>query len=241
MNTIKFAHGNAKVVAHRGVSKLEKENTQLAFVAAGNRSYWGVETDVRCTADGNFIILHDENTARVSGGQHSYVPEQTDLATLRALELAETDGSTGHPYLRLPTLEEYIRVCKKYEKECVLELKTEMTEAQTREMLARIEAEGYLEHVVFISFLFEDLVHIRKILPNQKVQFLFGAYSDELFERLKQYRFDVDVAHSHLTEELVKKYHGAGMEINCWTVDDPADAERLAAWGVDYITSNILE
>ena len=62
MNTVSFAKGSVKVVAHRGVSGLETENTCAAFIAAGNRSYWGVETDVRCTADGNFIILHD-NTA----------------------------------------------------------------------------------------------------------------------------------------------------------------------------------
>ena len=36
-------------------------------------------------------------------------------------------------------------------------------------------------------------------------------------------------------------FHEKGLVINCWTVDDPARAEDLAAWGVDYITSNILE
>ena len=107
----------------------------------------------------------------------------------------------------------------------------------------RIAALGWLEHVIFISFLWEDLVHVRRILPNQKCQFLFGGntQSDELLERMRQYRFDVDIAYRDLNEEWIKKYHDAGMEINCWTVDDPDDAERLAAWGVDYITSNILE
>ena len=32
-----------------------------------------------------------------------------------------------------------------------------------------------------------------------------------------------------------------GIKVNCWTVDDPEIAERLVSWGVDYITSNILE
>jgi len=39
----------------------------------------------------------------------------------------------------------------------------------------------------------------------------------------------------------VDAFHAAGIKINCWTVDSVADAERLADWGVDYITSNILE
>jgi len=239
MNTVKINSKNVRMVAHRGVSGLEVENTQLAFVAAGNRSYWGVETDVRTTADGHFIILHDQTTERLSG--IALIPEECTLAQLRALTLRERDGSEGHPYLRLPTLEEYIRVCKKYEKHCVLELKTEMTEAQTADMIARIRREDYLDHVTFISFLFEDLVLVRKLLPEQKMQFLFGELSEERFALMKEYRMDVDIHHKHLTPELLQKFHDAGMEVNCWTVDEPADAERLVEWGVDFITSNILE
>ncbi|MBQ9774123.1 MAG: hypothetical protein IJW30_06255 [Clostridia bacterium] len=247
MNTVKFEKKQVKVVAHRGVSKLERENTYAAFVAAGNRSYFGVETDVRCTRDGHFIILHDENALRVAGVEIR--PEESTLEELRAIRLYDlpmADGTaceTRCPHLVLPTLEEYISVCKKYEKECVLELKTEMDAATTRNMIDRITAQGYLEHVIFISFLWNDLVHVRTLLPNQKCQFLFGErmQSDELFAKMKEYRFDVDVHYQALTEEWVKKYHDAGMEINAWTVDDPADGERLASWGVDYVTSNILE
>ena len=43
MDTIKFNKANVKVVAHRGLSGLEPENTVAAFVAAGNRSYYGAD------------------------------------------------------------------------------------------------------------------------------------------------------------------------------------------------------
>ncbi len=240
MNTVRIDSKQTRMVAHRGVSGLERENTQLAFVAAGNRSYWGVETDVRTTADGHFIILHDDDTARVAGGV-ALKPEESNLTDLRALTLLEKDGSAGHAYLRLPTLEEYISVCKKYEKKCVLELKTPMNEAQTADMIARIRSLDYLEHVTFISFLFEDLVLVKKLVPEQKAQFLFGEITDEQFEEMKRHGMDVDIYYRKLTPELLKKFHNAGMEVNCWTVDDPADAARLVEWGVDYITSNILE
>ena len=60
-NTIKLENkGNVRMVAHRGVSGLEKENTNAAFVAAGNRSYYGIETDVHLTADNRFILIHDD-------------------------------------------------------------------------------------------------------------------------------------------------------------------------------------
>ena len=69
MDTIKIEKKNTLMVAHRGVSGLEKENTLAAFIAAGNRSYYGIETDVHRTADGQFVVFHDDNTQRVAGGR----------------------------------------------------------------------------------------------------------------------------------------------------------------------------
>ena len=76
MNTIKFDKGNVQVVAHRGLSGLEPENSIPAFVAAGNRSYFGIETDIHVTKDGKFIVIHDETTTRVAGDT-IYVEECT--------------------------------------------------------------------------------------------------------------------------------------------------------------------
>ena len=42
-------------------------------------------------------------------------------------------------------------------------------------------------------------------------------------------------------EERVAEAHRRGLVVNAWTVDDPKVAEQLAEWGVDQITSNILE
>ena len=42
MNTIKFDNKTTRMTAHRGLSGLERENTASAFVAAGNRNYYGI-------------------------------------------------------------------------------------------------------------------------------------------------------------------------------------------------------
>ena len=68
MNTIKFDAKSTKVIAHRGLSGLERENPHAAFVAAGNReSYFGIETDTHVTNDGLFAIHHDDTLNRVFG------------------------------------------------------------------------------------------------------------------------------------------------------------------------------
>ena len=67
MNTVKIDKKNCLLIAHRGVSGLERENTCAAFVAAGVKTYYGIETDVHVTADGKYVIFHDDDLRRVAG------------------------------------------------------------------------------------------------------------------------------------------------------------------------------
>ncbi len=239
MNTIKFDKKNALVVAHRGLSGIERENTNAAFVAAGNRSYYGIETDFRRTADGKFIISHDQSLKRVSGEDVDV--EAVSLAVSQSVVLFDKDDTKNRADLRPATLENYISICKKYEKHCVLELKSTFTEEETAAYIEIIRSLGYLEHVTFISFIYENLEKIRAIYPEASVQFLFSELTDEITEKVKRDRFDVDAYFKTLTKEAVDDFHAAGLVVNCWTVDTAEDGERMAEWGVDFITSNILE
>lgn len=242
MNTIKLDKQGAKVkmIAHRGLSGLERENTCAAFVAAGNReTYWGIETDIHCTADGKYIIIHDDTTARVSG--KDYTVEETDFDTLRSLRLLDKGDDNIRWDLVLPTLQEYISVCKKYEKIAVLELKNPMPEEAVVEIIKAVEAMDYADKMVVISFSFDNMVLLRKNFPDQKAQFLLSGWDDKWLPKLKEYDLGLDIKHIAVTPELVKKIHSIGQEINCWTVDTPEDAARVIGCGVDYITTNILE
>ena len=124
MDTIKIDKKESRLIAHRGLSGIEMENTCSAFVAAGNRSYFGIETDVHVTADGQYIIIHDDSTKRV--GLDDLTVENSTYETLRSLRLCDKDGKRGRKDLVLPSLAEYIQICKKYEKTSVLELKNPM-------------------------------------------------------------------------------------------------------------------
>lgn len=242
MNTIKFERtGQTRMIAHRGVSGLETENTCAAFVAAGNRSYFGVETDVHVSADGAFIIFHDDDTERV--GLEKHIIEDTNSAILRNMLLTDLDGGTKtRSDLRIPLLREYIRICRKYEKVCVLELKNPMAKDAVAGIVKELQEEDWLENVIFISFSHENLVGLRRLLPEAKLQFLTMDAADEaLLEKLEPWGFDLDIYYPALTRSGLTLMHEHGIEVNCWTVDEAVDAQRLAEWGVDYITSNILE
>lgn len=239
MNTIKIEKNGIRLIAHRGLSGIESENTASSFVAAGNRSYYGIETDIYRTKDGRFAISHDASLMRMAGRDMNI--EEHTLAELQSVTLLDKSGTKCRPDLIVPTLETYLLICKKYEKQAILELKSKFTDEEIAKIVEIIDGFGYLPKTTFISFKYENLQKIRAILPNHSAQFLFSEFSDEITEKLINDRFDVDVRHIALTKEIIDKFHEAGLLVNCWTVDDPKRAAELIEWGVDLITTNILE
>lgn len=239
MDTIKFSKKNTQVVAHRGLSGIEAENTNAAFIAAGNRSYYGIETDIHRTADGRFVVNHDGNLIRIAGVDINV--ETTELSALQQIVLFDKDSSKDRQDLRLCTLENYVGICKKYNKHGVLELKSDFTNEETARFIDVIKSYDYLDNITFISYVYENLKRVRSILPQQSVQFLCDKFSDELIEKLIADKFDVDAYYKSLNKDIIDVLHNAGIKVNCWTVDNKEEAEQLAEWGVDYITSNILE
>ncbi|MBE6644497.1 MAG: hypothetical protein E7612_03850 [Ruminococcaceae bacterium] len=239
MNTISFNKGNTLVVAHRGLSGIEPENTNAAFIAAGNRSYYGIETDIHRTADRKFVVVHDGNLKRVAGAEIDV--ESSTLEELQKILHFDKDGLADRIDARVTTLENYIKICKKYEKHAVLELKSDFTDEEIEKIIEIIKSYDYLDNLTFISFVYTNLTKVRKILPNQSAQFLFSEFSEEIEKNIARDRLDVDVYYKALTKEKIDELHKAGVKVNCWTVDIKEDAEQLDEWGVDYITSNILE
>lgn len=247
MNTIKLEKGNVQMIAHRGLSGIETENTNSAFVAAGNRGYFGIETDIHVTPDEKFIVIHDEDTARVADVVVNV--EETPYNELRTLRLNnicryDEDGICKNDVrgdILLPNLAEYIGICRKYEKKSILELKNRFETKHIKMVIEELKALDYLGNVVFISFNLDNLIDLRALLPDAEIQYLTKSYDDDILEALNKYSLEFDTRHSVLTKEIIDEVHANGHKVNCWTVDNKEDAQRLADWGVDYITTNILE
>lgn len=238
-DSVKVANKKAKMVAHRGLCGLERENTNAAFVAAGQRTFYGVETDTQRTKDGYFIAFHDGELNRLMGVEIKIC--DITLEELRRYTMTDFWDKGMRSDLVVPTLDEYIRICKHYDKVCVLELKDYFSDKDIEDMLALINAEEYLENVIFISGNWDSLINLRKQLPEHPAQYICGKVDDELIEKLVENKLDIDPYFECLTEELVKKLHNAGIVINCWTVNEVENVILLDKWGVDMITSNFIE
>ncbi len=239
-DTVKLASkGKTRMVAHRGVSGLEQENTAAAFIAAGNRTHFGVETDIWRTADGNYVCNHDGRTGRIS--EVDLVVEESKFDDLRALTLKDKDGATDRAELKICTPYEYAKICKKYGKHAVPELKSNFTIDEIREIMKIFEDLDYLDNTCFIAFNIANLDLVKQVRPEQECQFLSSSWHDEYPEMLSARGMGLDIHAAQLTEERIKACHDMGVEVNCWTVDKPEEAEKLIGWEIDYITSNILE
>lgn len=239
-DTIKFLNNKSvKMVAHRGVSGLETENTAAAFIAAGNRTYYGIETDIWRTLDGKFICNHDGKTGRIC--DIDLVVEENSFDDLRALTLRGVDGESDRKELMLASLSEYIKICKKYGKVCVCELKSNFTLEEMEKIVDAFRKADYMEGICFIAFNIVNLDLVREVDSTLTCQFLTGKWDDNLPSMLSERKMDLDIHFSQLTKERIDACHKAGVLVNCWTVDTVADAEMLQEYGVDFITSNILE
>lgn len=239
METLKIDCNKTKLIAHRGLSGLERENTIASFIAAGNKTYYGMECDIHKTKDGKYVVIHDDNTKRVSNV--NLIISESTYEELSKINLYDFDSKETKNYLKIPTLEEYLVICKKYEKVAVIEFKNRFEVEDIKKVLDIVNDMNYLNYSTFISFDIETLVNLRKLNSFVNIQLLCSEFDDEKFDLCCKYHFDVDIHHGSVTPELITKLHDYNIKINCWTVNNPIIALMLISMGIDYMTTDILE
>ena len=229
------------MIAHRGLSGVESENTIDAFLLATKYPYYGIETDLHVTLDNKYIISHDDSLKRMCNVD--MIIEESYFEDLRKIKVLNKDN-TFTKEMYLPTLSEYISICKSANMVAVLELKNEMKEENIIEIVGIINSMNYLEHTTFISFAKENIIRLKKNFPNINTQFLSVVDTEE--KKLDavnfaiKYHCDLDLHFNGITDEFVKLCHDNNILLNVWTVDDESLAKDLITMGVDFITSNIL-
>ena len=228
-----------KFIAHRGYSKLELENTKEAFLAAANRSYFGIETDVVKTKDGYFVLFHDDDLVRLASDDRKV----RDLTYQELLSISLNQKGTYHTYdYHIPTLKEYLRICKHYNKYPVIELKWGLTEEDVDSIMALIIEEDMYDKSMIICYTYSVILYLKHKYPTYHIQYLLGMlFSEEVISKCLADLVSIDLRHDLVSKELVDRFHEKGLEVNVWTVDDKTICKQMNEYGVDYITTNILE
>ncbi len=221
-----------KYIAHRGYSGAECENTLQAFKLACESGFYGAECDVHVTSDGKYVVFHDDETGRMCF--ENVAVEKSDYSKLRSLEFRR-----GAQY-KIPDLREYLTCLKQGGIVAVIELKTPMRAQNINEIIEICRQYYSLDKIIFISFCFENLIEVKKVLPEQKIQLLTCAVTEELADKLRDLNFGIDADRIILNENTAAILRERKIPINCWTCDDRAEADRLVSLGAEYITTNVL-
>ena len=228
---------NVKMIAHMGYHEECMSNTVEAFIAAGERSYYGIESDVRITADGQFVMFHDASITDAEG--NTYVIRETKLEDIKDIRLLDNGVATEY---KLPLLEDYIKVCKDYGKTPILELKDTHTTEELELLISAIDSVGYLAETVFISFSWDNCVRVRELLPDNTVMYLTEEnFKESLIDQLVEYNIDLNINRKCFYKPHVEKLHLNGIKVATFTCDDAKETEKLISWGVDFVTTNVLE
>jgi glycerophosphoryl diester phosphodiesterase len=233
------------VVAHRGASARYPENTLPSFEGAIEAGADLVELDVRLTADGVPVILHDLDVSIRTDGR-GLVHELT-LAEIKGLDASSGRGDRTE----VPTLAEALGLLsgrtganieiKNLPEEAAFDSPIEAAVERTVSTLHEV---GFTGPVVICSFNWLSIERARELEPALATGFLTIAAIDPwaalAYVRSKGHSLVLPHAPALVSagQDFVRASHDDGIRVGTWTVDDPDAIQRLFDMGVDAVATN---
>ncbi|MEO7668464.1 MAG: glycerophosphodiester phosphodiesterase [Polyangia bacterium] len=226
------------VIAHRGASAVEPENSLAAFERANADGADGVELDVLSCATGQVVVFHDDDLTRLGGR-----PEQIAI-----LSLDELRGVRLLSGAAIPTLEDALEACGD---RLLMNIELKASGVSGRELRALVEgvaaaisrAGRRVEARILISSFSPRALQLwRRRAPHVPAGLLFEHQAALPLRRAWALpwlsAFSVHPEAVLCTAGAVARWHRRGYRVNVWTVDEPAPLRRFAAMGVDGVITN---
>jgi glycerophosphoryl diester phosphodiesterase len=213
------------IVGHRGAAGYEPENTLRSFEKAIEIGVDWVEMDVRRTADGHLVVIHDDTVDRTTNG-HGRVGEMS-LADLKKL-----DAGKGE---KIPTLQEAIDLAKGKVK-VIIEIKEQGTEA---DVVGAVERNGLVNSAMVASFIAYSIRRVKELSPR----IMTAAIASKLPVDFKGLALDARADSIFLRKDIVsaaiiEEAHKNGLTVNIWNEDQPEEIRKYAAMRPDFMSSN---
>lgn len=216
-------------VAHRGASAERPENTLPAFELAIAQRADVVECDVRRSADGALLLLHDSRVDRTTSGSG-------ELRAMTAAEAQALDAGDGE---RIPELADVLALAHGRAR-----VNVDLKEADiVDDAVATVRAAGAEDGVTFISFLPEVWERLDELAPDTPVIHLVdsaaGLASLAMGDSGSQLvATGVGVPFDIVNEGMVERMHRHGYGVFAWTVDDVDEMRRLITCDINGIVTN---
>lgn len=231
--SVALANSGTKIIAHRGYSAQAPENTLAAFELAAQNGTWGIETDICLTSDGQFVCMHDgalDRMTNCAGSIGSLSLAQVEAATIDAGAKIE-----NYPNQKVPTLKEFLDLCKGYGINAVLDLK--FNDPSKLDELVQIIRDSKMEQASIVLSSPDMLRRVRELSEKIQVQYLIGTATKEHIDEMTSIPHSgIDV--SSITPELVQYAKEQGLTVNVWTYNTAEDKARWEDLNVDYLTTD---
>ncbi|MFA9392515.1 MAG: glycerophosphodiester phosphodiesterase family protein [Prolixibacteraceae bacterium] len=234
------------IIAHRGESFDAPENTLAAINLAWARNSEAVEIDIHMTKDNKIVVIHDDDTLRVSGKKK--VISNSTFSELQSLDV----GSYKNPKWqneRIPTLNKVLKTIP-VDGKLIIEIKSDdriLKFLKTELSLSKLKN----QQIILIAFNVKTLAKAKKMMPEYKMLWLLDLdytwphwmlfiNKNRLIRKVKSLNLDgINVwAGRILNCNFIEKMHHADLLVFCWTIDQVQKANTLAKCGIDGITSN---
>jgi glycerophosphoryl diester phosphodiesterase len=210
------------IIAHRGASGYEIENSRAAFRRAVLLDADGVELDVHATRDGALVVHHD-----------AVIPDLGRIGDLTAADLASYRLRNGET---LPHLDEVLALLDG--RDVWVEVKT-LPERYDGALLATLDAGPAPERCAVHSFDHRIVQRLHRRRDSLRLGCLVSSY---LLDHTAVLRTagarDLWQEFPLVDPVLVDAVHAMGGRIIAWTVNEMHDAVRLAELGVDGLCGN---
>ncbi len=220
-----------KFIAHRGLSEEAYQNTERAFLLAGqDETVWGIETDVWMTSDGGMVCMHDANAISGVSNVRNITLEQATTTPLR----------NNHKEYA-PSIQTYLNICKEYGKVAIVELKDDkMTSDDISVLLEFIRQSGAQAKIISFHFNLLEMVRAKDSeIGMQGLAVSGNLLTSKQIKKLISMRCDLSSNYEYLTKTVIQKFHDAGLKVGVWTVNSPKDALCcVGVLGIDYVTTD---
>jgi glycerophosphoryl diester phosphodiesterase len=248
--------GRPQVVAHRGASYDNPEHTLGAYVAALDAGAEALECDVRLTADGHLVCVHDRRVDRTTNG-HGVVSTM-ELAQLDELDFASWKNPWGElddeaPEIaedtrRVLTLRRLLETARDYERSVDLAIETKhptryagLVEQRLVDTLASLGWAGADSPARVMSFSPVALTRINRLAPALEVVLLVDhRHSWRMAKGVRGADWIAGPGIELLREhpELARRLRKRGRRVHVWTVNKPDDLDLCVSLGVEAVITD---
>jgi len=228
------------VIGHRGACGYAPENTASAFQAAASLGISCVEFDVKLSADGKPVVIHDDTVDRTTSGQGAV--GALSLTELQRLDAGSWFGAE-HSGATIITFNEAIDLLAKFNMSANVEIKPSPgKEKETAVAVCDIIKEAWpsqLLNPLLSSFVDDCMVVAQDIMPEIERALLIVDLVQDWENRARSYDAgSVHIWHKNLTREQARSVLDAGYGLRSYTVNDDKTAQRLFGWGLESVFSD---